>query len=366
MKKLLALLLVLVLVFSVVACSKPEEKKEEPKQEEKKEEAKEEKKEEPKEEASIKVGFITDTGGIDDKSFNQSTWEGIQKFKADMGLPEDSVSFLQSNTEADYNPNLAQLADKKLNVIVAAGFKFTDAIAQAATDYPEQHFLIIDSVVDSPNVISAVFAEHEGSYLVGLAAGLKMKEAGQTVAGFVGGEDFDIIQKFEAGFEQGVKAIDPSFEVKVEYAGSFVDAAKGQTVASKLYDSGAYVIYHAAGNAGNGVIKEAKDRVQSGKDVWACGVDRDQYEEGVYEDGKSVILTSMLKRVDTAAYDVCKLEAENKFKGGVMVFSLENNGVSLPAENPNLKPEWIKTIDEYKEKIINKEIEVGTTPIRKQ
>ncbi len=354
MKKLLALLLVLVLVFSVVACSKPAE-------ENKKEEAQEEAKE-----SSIKVGFITDTGGIDDKSFNQSTWEGIQKFQKDAGLKEEDVSFLQSNTEADYNPNIAQLADKKLNVIVAAGFKFTDAIKQAASDYPEQHFLLIDSVVDAPNVISAVFAENEGSYLVGLAAGLKMKAAGKTVAGFVGGEDFDLIQKFEAGFEQGVKAIDPNFEVKVEYAGSFVDAAKGQTVATKLYDAGAYVIYHAAGNAGNGVIKEAKDRVQSGKDVWACGVDRDQYEEGVYADGKSVILTSMLKRVDTAAYDVCKLESENKFKGGVMVFSLENNGVSLPAENPNLEAEWVKTIDEYKQKIINKEIEVGVTPLRKQ
>ncbi len=133
-----------------------------------------------------------------------------------------------------------------------------------------------------------------------------------------------------------------------------------------MYDAGAYVVYHAAGGTGNGLFKEAKGRVANGEDVWAIGVDKDQYEDGVYEDGKSVVLTSMVKRVDVAAYTLAKEVAEDKFAGGLKVFSLANDGVGIPANNPNLKDDWTKQIEDYKAKIISGEVVVSETPKRVQ
>ncbi len=315
---------------------------------------------------TITIGLVTDVGGIDDKSFNQSTWEGIERFAAENNLPEANYKYVQSESDADYNPNLSTFSDGENDIVISPGFLFNDALTEVGTQFPDQKYLLIDSVVDLPNVASAVFAEHEGSYLAGLAAGLKAQEKGATKVGFLGGMDFDLIQKFESGFEAGVHAIDPKIEVVIEYAGAFNDAQKGQTIAAKMYDAGVYVIFHAAGGTGNGAIKEAKDRVLNGKDVWVIGVDKDQYEDGIYEGDKSVILTSMLKRVDIAAYNVCQAVMNDEFKGGVQVFTLANGGVSLPAENPNLKPEWMETIKGFADKIISGEIKVPAVPARLQ
>ncbi len=310
----------------------------------------------------IKIGLVTDVGGIDDKSFNQGTWEGIQKFSNDTGA---ETKYMQSESDTDYIPNLSTYSDENLDLIVAPGFLFKDSIAEVAKNFTEQHYLIIDDVVEAPNVASAVFAEEQGSFLVGVAAGLKAKEAGKTKVGFIGGMDFELIQKFEAGFEAGVKAVDPAIEVMIEYAGSFANAQQGQTIAAKMYDAGAYVVYHAAGATGNGLIKEAKDRVANGNDVWAIGVDKDQYDDGIYADGKSVMLTSMMKRVDVAAYDVAQLTLKGEFPGGkILTFSLENGGVGLPAKNPNLSEEMLKTIADYEVKVKAKEITVPTAPER--
>ena len=178
--------------------------------------------------------------------------------------------------------------------------------------------------------------------------------------------DFDLIQKFEAGFEAGVWAIDPDIEVLVQYAGDFGNAQLGQTVAAKMYDDGAYVIYHAAGGTGNGLFSEAKNRVLNGEDVWAIGVDKDQYEDGIYEGDKSIILTSMMKRVDVASYTVCENVLNEEFTPEILVFNLANAGVGIPDENPNLKAEWVTTIDEYATKVISGEIEVPVLPTRLQ
>ncbi len=315
---------------------------------------------------AVTIGLATDVGGIDDKSFNQGTWEGILNYAHNAKLEESNYRYVQSNTDADYIPNLSLLADEKLDIIIAPGFLFTDSMTETATAYPDQKFAIIDSVVEQPNVASAVFAEHEGSFLVGVAAALKAKEAGKDTVGFLGGMDFPLIQKFEAGFEQGVAAVDPDMRVLVEYAGDFANPPVGATLAAKMYDAGAYVIYHAAGGTGNGLFKEAKGRVANGGDVWAIGVDKDQYADGVYEDGKSVVLTSMVKRVDVAAYMIAKEVAEDKFAGGVKVFALSNDGVGIPAENPNLTDDWTKQIADYKAKIIGGEITVSETPKRVQ
>lgn len=319
---------------------------------------------EAKGKAEINVGLVTDIGGIDDKSFNQSTWEGIVRFAKDYQMTEDMYKYVQSKTDADYITNLSTFADEELDLIVAPGFLFTDAMTEVAGKYPNQNLLLIDSVVEAPNVVSAVFAEHEGSYLVGVAAALKAQAAGKDTVGFLGGMDFPLIGKFEAGFEQGVAAVDPNIKVLVEYAGDFANPAIGQTLAAKMYDAGAYVIYHAAGGTGNGMIKEAKDRVQNGQDVWAIGVDKDQFADGVYEGEKSVILTSMMKRVDNAAYAVAEMVNNKEFKGQVMVFSLANDGVGIPQTNPNLTEEWVTKINEFAGKIKSGEIKVDEIPTR--
>lgn len=317
-------------------------------------------------EESFSVGLITDVGGIDDKSFNQSTWEGVQQFEEDT----DGVTtkYLQSDSDADYIPNLSTFSDEGLNLIVAPGFLFEEAMAEVSANFPEQKYLIIDTVVgERDNVASAVFAEHEGSFLAGVAAALKAEEEGKDTVGYIGGVDFDLIQRFEAGFEAGVYAVNPDMNVLIEYAGSFADTQIGQTLAAKMYDQGAYIIFHAAGGTGNGLIKEAKDRRTNGEDVWAIGVDKDQYDDGIYEGEKSAILTSMMKRVDVAAYDVSKRTMNGDFPGGeVLVYNLANNGVGLPDENPNLSDDIVNTVAEYKVKVVDGDITVPELPMRLQ
>lgn len=384
MKKLFSMLLALALVVSMTACgqkteTKPEEKKEvtETKTEEKKEASVEEKKvevksvfdvevtDEMKEKAKdFSVTLITDTGGIDDRSFNQGTWEGVQKFSE---LTGSKINYTQSNSDADYIPNLSTASEDQHDLIIATGFLFFDSITEVSKSFADRHYLLIDSVVEAPNVASAVFAEEQGSFLVGVAAAQAAKEAGKNAVGFLGGGDFDLIQKFEAGYEAGVHAVDPNMEVKIEYVGGFSDAGKAQILAKKMYDEGAYVIYHAAGGAGNGLFKEAIERKAAGQDVWVIGVDRDQFDVGVYdkESGKSVTLTSMVKRVDVASFTTAMMSLKGEFPGGkVLVFDMKNGGIDIPAENPNMSEAALKTVNEFKEKIRNGEKEVPTVPNR--
>ncbi len=351
MKKKLLVLLMLASLIMMFSCSKEEDGNATTAN------AGEEKKSE------VTFALVTDTGGIDDRSFNQGTWEGIVRAGKDLGV---ETVYAQSNSDADYIPNLSTFAEDEHDIIVAAGFLFEKAIAEVSANFPDRHFLIIDMVVgDRDNVVSAVFAENQGSFLAGVAAGQAAKEAGKKAVGFIGGGDFGLIHRFEAGFEQGVKTIDPNMKVMVDYIGDFSDAGKGQSLASKMYDAGAYVIYHAAGGAGNGLIKEAKDRRKNGQDVWVIGVDRDQYDDGIYADGKSVMLTSMMKRVDVAAEDICRLEYEGKFPGGkVIEFNIANNGVGLPKSNPNMSAEAKKLVKKYKAEIKSGDLTVETVPSR--
>ncbi len=381
MKKLYTLMLAFVIVFSLSACgseskdTKPQDDVEKQTTEEGQDSEKDDKKDEKdaKEDASktesISIGLVTDTGGIDDRSFNQGTWEGIQKFYEDKGFDIEKAGFLQSSAEADYVPNLSTYGDEGKDLIVAPGFLFSSAISEVAVNYPDNKFLLIDATLKEPldNVASALFAEQEGSYLVGVVSALKAKEAGKNKVGFIGGGEFDVIYRFEAGFEQGVKAVDPEMEIDIEYINTFEDAPKAQTVAAKMYNNGCYIIFHAAGGAGAGLFKETIDRVKGGEDVWACGVDKDQYLDGIYdeESKKSVILTSMVKRVDAAAYDIADKVLKGEFEGKkVYLFDLKNEGVGLPLENPNLKEEWIKEANDYAKKIVDGEIKVSENPSR--
>jgi len=345
MKKLLVFILSLTLVFALSACGDDDEVTEVTE--------------------TFQVGLVTDLGGIDDKSFNQGTWEGVELFAAEVDLPEDNYRYLQSASDADYLPNISAFSDEQLDLIIMPGFLFGDSLTEAAAIYPDQQYLIIDMVVVADNVVSAVFAEHEGSFLAGVAAALKAQEAGEDTVGFIGGMDFGLIQKFEAGFEAGVWAVDPDMTVLVDYAGSFTDAQIGQTLAAKQYDAGAYVIFHAAGGTGNGLISEAKDRRAAGEDVWAIGVDKDQYEDGIYEGTDSAVLTSMMKRVDVAAYNVAMDTYEGNFPGGeILLFDLSNDGVGLPEVNPNLSDDIIAQVETYKAGLLDGTYTAPEVPVR--
>lgn len=320
--------------------------------------------------AQFKVGFVTDTGGIDDKSSNQSTWEGIIRFAQDNNLPKANYKYLQSSSEADYIPNLSAFADDSMNLVIANGFLFENSLPLVARGYPANNFLIIGTEISLPNVVSAIFTENEGSFLVGVAAGLKAKEDGKDTVGFLGGMEVPPIQKYEAGYVQGVKTVYPDCKVLIDYVGDFAAPGKGQAIAQKQYTQGAYIIYHMAGDTGNGLIKEARERCQKGDIRWVIGAERDQYADGsyiVYENGqyvtKSVILTSMVKHFDVAAYDVCKMTMDSMFPGGqTLVFSLKNNGIGLPENNPNLSSDIITKVNDYKALIASGQLKINTSP----
>ena len=307
----------------------------------------------------VRIGLVTDTGGIDDKSFNQSSWEGLTKFAEDNNMT-DCVAYLQSSSEADYIPNLSQFADEGYDLVMAIGFLFSSSVAEVAKNYPETNFLIVDETVEGENITSAVFSAEQGGFLVGVAAGLEAAANGSNAVGFMGGMEGPIIGAFQAGYEQGVLAANPEATIYVDYANTFDDDTIGQSLAAKQYTAGATVVFQAAGACGNGVIREAKER----GDVWAIGVDRDQYEEGLNEDGsKSIILTSMLKRVDQAVYQVAEDLLNGELEAGTLVFDLPNEGVGAETtEGRNLSDETIATILDYAEKIKSGEIEVSAVP----
>lgn len=300
--------------------------------------------------AALNIGMVTDTGGVNDKSFNQSAWEGLQKVKTDTGA---NIKYLQSKSDADYLTNLNTFVKENYNLTWGIGFLMGDALKTVATQNPNAKFAIIDNVVEAPNVESVTFAEQEGAYLVGVVAGLTTKT---NQIGFVGGLDIPVIKRFEAGFKAGVAAVNPNAKITVNYTGAFNKPDLGKAAAATMYNAGADIVFPAAGETGNGVFNEAKERIKAGKKVWVIGVDKDQS----LEFGDDVTLTSMLKRVDEAVIRVSKDVVDNKFQGGKVVnLGLKDNGVGLPdTSKKNVSADILKKVDEYKAKIISGEIKV--------
>ncbi len=315
---------------------------------------------------NLKLAMVSNLAAIDDRSFNQNTWEGILKYANEFNLPKENYSFINSPTPEYYITNLSNFADKHLDLIIAPGYCFYDAMNKVAPKYPHQKFLIIDNVSEvSNNVLSVTFASNEGSFLVGVCAALKAKDMGWKKVGFLGGVDGFLVQEFEAGYVAGVKTVDPSIEVVVRYSDDFVNPMKGQKIASKMFDNNVNIIFNVAGSTGNGLIKEAKRRTSNGDKVWVIGVDKDQYEDGIYnENNSSVILTSMTKRLDIATYDTIVSVDNGTFKGGTKKYTLKNNGVGLPKKNPNLDPKWLRIAQQYKRDIIKGDIIVPSVPER--
>ena len=319
--------------------------------------------------ASVTYGFVTDTGGINDRSFNQTSWEGLKRYCEEAGLVENQdYSYVISEKESDYVPNLTGFAGQR-DLIVAAGYLFEGAIAETADQYPEQKMLIIDveslDVDKYTNVQQAVFNEHEGSYLVGVAAAKMAEKAGKDTVGFIIGKESETMNKFWAGYQQGVYSVNPNMTILYDNVNDFSSQEKGKAAASKQYDAGAYVIYHAAGGSGMGAISEAAARREAGEDVWVIGVDTDQYEYGKYGDGtQSAVLTSMLKRVDTAAYNAAKAVAEGTFEGGIVRYSLADGGVGIPDENPNMPDDVREAVDEAYNAIKDGTVTVSETYVK--
>lgn len=341
-KKGLVLLLALVMVLAVfTGCSKPAPAPTTPTPE-----ATQAPTEAPK--ASISFGMITDVGGLGDKSFNDSAWAGMQKIGQELGV-EPKV--LQSAKQEDYESNLGNMA-QSVDVSVAVGFLMEQAMASAADQYPDKKFGIIDTVVDKPNVMSVTFKENEGSFLVGVIAGLTTKS---NTIGFVGGMETPLIQKFEVGFRAGVASVNPKAKVLVDYTGAFDNPDKGKEIALKQFKQKADVIYHASGACGIGVIQAADEN-----NFWAIGVDQDQAKESK----NNKVLCSMIKRVDTATYTIVKSVNDNAFKGGAanaLALGLKEEGVGYSDNGKNVTADVAAVADKYKAAIIDGTVTVPTT-----
>ena len=281
-------------------------------------------------------------------------------------MAKGTYKYLQSSAEADYVPNLSTFADEGLNLIIAPGFLFDKSMTDVATNYPTRKFLIIDSVVAKPNVASAVFAEHEGSYLVGVAAALKAKADGKNILGFIGGMQFPLIEKIPGRFRagrQGRRSLpqDPSSTTPA----ALPIPSIGQALAQKQFNAGAYIIFHAAGGTGNGMIKEAKERSQKGDIRWGIGVDKDQYADGMYGTKSAVPHLHDEARRRPRPYDVCKLTMDGKFPGGkTNVYSIANKGVGIPDKNPNLSAEIIAKVREFEAQIASGKLKVSEIPAK--
>lgn len=295
---------------------------------------------------ALSYGMITDVGGLGDKSFNDSAWEGMQKAGKELGV---EPVILQSTKQEDYEANIGNMA-QSVDLSVAVGFLMEQAMKTGSEQYPDKKFGIIDTVVDTPNVMSVTFKEHEGSFLVGVIAGLTTKS---NVVGFVGGMDFPLIQKFEVGFVAGVKSVNPKAKVLINYTGAFDNPDKGKEIALAQNKQKADVIYHASGACGIGVIQAADE-----KGFWAIGVDQDQ--AAVSKNNK--VLCSMIKRVDVGTYTIIKAYADDKFEGGKAVeLGLKEDGVGYSDNGNNLTAELKAAADKYKAAIVDGTVVVPAT-----
>ncbi|MEJ3656093.1 BMP family ABC transporter substrate-binding protein [Actinomycetes bacterium KLBMP 9759] len=313
--------------------------------------------------AGLKVGLAFDIGGRGDGSFNDSAAAGLEKAISDLGVQKANTKELvaaQNESEDAAATRLRGLASEGYNPIIAVGFKYATALKTVATENPNVRFAIVDDgSVELPNVTPLLFAEEQGSFLVGAAAALKTQSC---KVGFVGGVEQPLIQKFEAGFVQGAKAVAPNIQIDIKYispAGDFTgfnDAAKGQAIAKGQFDAGADIVYHAAGASGQGVFQAAKAAGKS-----AIGVDSDQYNIPAYSGVKDVIITSMLKRVDVAVFDYVNAVAAGDTSKLPKTFDLKVDGVGYATSGGKIDD--IKTdLDAYKSAIISGAITVASKP----
>jgi basic membrane protein A and related proteins len=312
----------------------------------------------------IKVGIVFDIGGKNDRSFNAAAWEGVQRAEKDLDIELRDV---EPGNPTSIEPAMRAFAERDFDLIIGIGFAQGPIMQKVATDFPKIKFAIVDGVIfeadgktPKSNVASLVFREHEGSYLVGMIAASKSKSG---VLGFIGGMDIPLIHKFETGYEEGARSINPNIKVLDNYVGvndaAWNNPGKGKELTLSQIDKGADVIFTAAGNSGLGAFDAVE---QAGKDEkgdakrFVIGVDSNQ--NGLKP---GFVLTSMVKRVDNAVYDVVKEVLGGKFNGGFHVFGLDKDGVSYAMDEYNkalIPQDILDKVEIAKKKIVAGEIKV--------
>ena len=297
--------------------------------------------------SDLKVGLITDVGGIHDHSFNETSWKGLEKAKTDFGV---EINYLESKTDADYSSNIESFVDEDYDLIVCVGFKLAEATKKAAESHPDKKFAIIDDASNAslPNVTCLTFKQEQASYLVGYVAGLVTKK---NKVGFVLGMASEMMNKFGYGYLAGVYAANPKATVQQIDANNFADPAIGKTSATTMITNGADVIFHAAGGTGVGVIQACQENKIS-----AIGVDTDQSSLA-----PDTVITSAMKRVDNAVYDSVKQLVDGTLKGGEVVYDLSKGGVDIAPTTKLLSEDVLKKVEEVKAKILSGEIVVPGT-----
>jgi len=297
----------------------------------------------------IRVGIVYDIGGKDDRSFNAAAWEGVKRARDQMGI---KLRDAEPGDPTSIEPSLRAFAELKYDLVIGVGFAQSPIIEQVAKDYPNVNFAIVDGFVLLPNVSPLLFKEHEGSFLVGMIAASK-STSGKI--GFVGGMDIPLIHKFALGYQEGAKYVNPNVQVMENYVGitdgAWNNPSKGKELANNQYGSGCDVIFHAAGNSGMGVFDAAEETKKL-----AIGVDSNQ--NGIKP---GFVLTSMLKRVDVAVYSIIQDIVEKRFKSGIHVYGLDNQGVDFAIDDNNralIPAEVIEKVKQAREEIIAGKIKV--------
>lgn len=299
-----------------------------------------------KENKEVSVGIVLGAGSINDQSFNQSTWEGLQKAKEEFGI---EVKYLESKQESDYIQNIETLVDEDIDLIIGVGYQLKDAIEKSAEHYPDNKFAILDETYESipSNVIPVVFKEQEAAYLTGIIAA-KMTKTNNV--GFIGGLPSPGVTKYHYGYKYGVESTNKDVKVHEQYTNTFTDQAKGKAIAKQMYASNVDIILAAAGDSGTGAIEAAKEN-----NKYAIGVDRDQSDLA-----KGNVITSALKKLNVASYDLAKMLVEGNFEGGTeKVYGIKEGAVGI-SENTkeNVPQDIIDYVNKQAEKIKNGEITI--------
>jgi len=296
---------------------------------------------------AIKVGLVTDIGGLNDRGFNSLANKGLEDAKAQLGV-EGRV--LESKSDADYIPNLSEFGDQGYDLIISVGFLMTDATTQAATAYPDSTFAIVDSAFDPPldNAQGLLFKEQEAGCLVGAVAGLTTKSNNIT---WVGGQQIPPVDRFIAGYQFCAKKVNPDIKVSGSYSQDFVDQAKCKEIALDQIAKGSDVVFQVAGGCGLGALDAAKQ-----KSVWGIGVDADQSFLGAH------ILTSAVKRVDVAVFKTIEAVQKGEAIGGdITTFGLAEDGVALGTVSPDVPQDVLDQVDQLKQQILDGSLQIPDT-----
>jgi basic membrane protein A len=305
----------------------------------------------------VRVGIVFDIGGKDDRSFNAAAFEGVKRAERELGIVLRDV---EPGNPTSIEPAMRAFAERGYDLVIGVGFAQAPIMELVAKDYPNVHFAIVDGVSQLPNVASLVFKEHQGSYLVGMIAARTTKTG---KLGFVGGMDIPLIHRFATGYEEGARAVNPNIEVYRNFVGvtdsAWNNPGKGKELALSQIGKGADVLFTAAGNSGLGAF-DAVEQAGKGADGRAThfviGVDSNQ---NMVKPG--FVLTSMVKRVDNAVYDIINDVKNKRFQGGIHVFGLDKDGVAYALDQynqPLIDPSILQEVEAARQKIIRGEIQV--------